>query len=70
MFYIYNCLQSGAVSEDEEDLEKLRLAALQTIKRTIHEESDNVSKYTSKPLQNHHKRRNFQCRNARNVSEI
>ncbi|KRT78203.1 hypothetical protein AMK59_8738 [Oryctes borbonicus] len=55
-----------AASDDEDDLEKLRLAALQTIKRNIHEESNFVANNTNKPPHNPHKRRNFQGRNPRN----
>ncbi|GJQ73695.1 hypothetical protein Trydic_g14030 [Trypoxylus dichotomus] len=58
--------KSTAVSDDEDDLEKLRLAALQTIKRNIHEEPNFMSNSASKPLHKHHKRRNFQGRNPRN----
>ncbi|KAK9753401.1 hypothetical protein QE152_g3477 [Popillia japonica] len=54
-----------AASDDEDDLEKLRLAALQTIKRQIHEESKLFTKNTGKP-QNHYKRRQFPGRNLRN----
>ncbi|KAI4456218.1 hypothetical protein MML48_8g00016932 [Holotrichia oblita] len=54
-----------AASDDEDDLEKLRLAALQSIKRQIREESKFITKNTGK-LQNHHKRRQFPLRNLRN----